>query len=105
MTPVYLALDKRLQMRFPLLIFVLAVLVTSCMSRRARETQNTPPPPAAAATNTTSVVQITKENYDEVVRSQKVVLLLFWAPWSAPDRAIAPTIDAIAKDYSGTVKT
>ena len=86
-------------MRFPLLIFVLAVLVTSCMSRRARET------PTAPATNTTSVVQITQENYDEVVRSQKVVLLLFWAPWSAPDRAIAPTIDAIAKDYSGRVKT
>ena len=92
-------------MKFPLLIFVLAVLVTSCMSRRAPETQNTSPPPTAAATNTTSVVQITKENYDEVVRSQKVVLLLFWAPWSAPDRAIAPTIDAISEDYSVRVKT
>jgi len=91
-------------MRFVLLICVIALLGTSCMSRRARETQNTQPP-AAAATNTASVVQITDENYDEVVRSQKVVLLLFWAPWSAPDRAIAPVIDAISIDYAGRVKT
>jgi thioredoxin 1 len=75
------------------------------MSRARRETQNTPPPPAAAATNTISVVQITKENYDEVIRSQKVVLILFWAPWSAPDRAIAPIIDAVSNDYSGRVRT
>lgn len=92
-------------MRLLLLISIIALLVTSCMSRRGRETQNTRPPPAAAATNTTSVVQTTDENYDEVVRSQKVVLLLFWAPWSAPDRAILPIIDAVSKDYSGRVKT
>ncbi|HEY9501825.1 MAG TPA: thioredoxin, partial [Pyrinomonadaceae bacterium] len=61
------------------------------------------PPPAV--TNATSVVQITDENYDEVVRSQKVVLILFWAPWSAPDRAIAPIIDAVSGDYAGRVKT
>ena len=92
-------------MRLLLLISVSALLVTSCMSRGGRENQNTPPPPATAATNTTSVVQITDENYDEVVRSQHVVLLLFWAPWSAPDRALLPIIDAVAKDYEGKVKT
>jgi thioredoxin 1 len=73
------------------------------VSRRGREAQNTAPSPAA--TNATSVVQVTDENYEEVVRSQKVVLLLFWAPWSAPDRAIAPIIDAVSKDFAGKVKT
>ena len=88
-------------MRFLLSICVIALLVNSCTSRR--EAQNSPPPPAV--TNATSVVQITDENYDEVVRSQKVVLILFWAPWSAPDRAIAPIIDAVSGDYAGRVKT
>ena len=92
-------------MRFLLLISLIALLAISCVSRVGRETQSTPPPPAPAATNATSVVQITDANYDEVVRSQKVVLILFWAPWSAPDRMIAPVIDAVANDYSGTVKT
>lgn len=91
-------------MRLLLLISVSALLVTSCMSRAGRDNQNTAPP-AAAATNATSVVQITDANYDEVVRSQHVVLLLFWAPWSAPDRAIMPIIDDVAKDYAGRVKT
>ena len=89
-------------MRFLLLISVIALLVTSCVRR---ETQSSPPPPTPAATNATSVVQITDASYDEVVRSQKVVLILFWAPWSAPDRIIAPVIEAISKDYSGRVKT
>lgn len=90
-------------MRFLLSTCVIALLVTSCMSRRGRETQTTPPPPAA--TNATSVVQITDQNYDEVVRSQRVVLLLFWAPWSAPDRAIAPIINSVSQDFAGRVKT
>jgi thioredoxin 1 len=75
------------------------------MSRSGRESQNAPRPPTPAATNATLVVEITKANYEEVVRSQKVVLILFWAPWSAPDRAIAPIIDSVSKDYSGRVKT
>jgi thioredoxin 1 len=92
-------------MRLLLLISILALLVTSCANRRERETRNTPPPAAPAATNAVPVVQITDANYDEEIRSQKVVLILFWAAWSAPDRAIAPVIDAISKDYSGRVKT
>src|SRR5687768_3927057 len=92
-------------MRFLFLIWVIALLITSCTSGQERETQTTPPPQAPAATNATSVVQITEANYEEVVRSQKVVLILFWAPWSAPDRLIAPLIDAVSVDYSGRVKT
>ena len=88
-------------MRLLFLISVIALLITSC----GRETQRTPPPPALPAANATSVVEITDANYDEAVRSQKIVLILFWAPWSAPDRMIAPVIDAIANDYSGRVKT
>lgn len=92
-------------MRLLLSICVTALLVTSCISKRGGEIQNTPPPPPSAAANATKVVQITEENYDEVVQSQKVVLILFWAPWSAPDRAIAPVIDAVSADYAGRVKT
>jgi len=90
-------------MRFLLSICVMVLLVSSCISRRERQAQNAPPLPAA--TKAASVVQITGDNYDEVVQSQKVVLILFWAPWSAPDRAIAPIIDAVCADYAGRVTT
>ena len=89
-------------MRFLVFISVIGLFATSCANEQ-RKTQNAPPPPPAA-TNAASVVQITDASYEEVVRSQQVVMILFWAPWSAPDRLMMPVIDAVSLDYSGRVK-
>ncbi|HEY9401657.1 MAG TPA: thioredoxin [Pyrinomonadaceae bacterium] len=57
------------------------------------------------AENVGKVIQITDGSYEqEVLQSQIPVLILFWAPWSAPDRMFAPTIEAVANEYSGKVK-
>lgn len=48
---------------------------------------------------------ITKENFeDEVLNSDKTVLVDFWAVWCGPCRMLAPAIEEIAKDYEKTVK-
>ena len=52
-----------------------------------------------------NVIELTDDNFEaEVLKSDKPVLVDFWAEWCMPCKMLGPTIDKLAKDYNGKVK-
>ena len=47
-----------------------------------------------------SVIKITKDNFEnEVLNSEKTVLLDFYADWCGPCHMVSPIVDAIAEEH------
>jgi thioredoxin 1 len=46
---------------------------------------------------------VTDANFDETLKNNKVSLIDFGADWCGPCRALAPTIEELARDYNGKV--
>lgn len=50
-------------------------------------------------------ITLTDDTFDqEVLKSDKPVLVDFWAEWCMPCKMIAPIMEELAKDYDGQVK-
>ncbi|QKT04685.1 thioredoxin [Ectothiorhodospiraceae bacterium 2226] len=50
-----------------------------------------------------AVVELTQDNFEEVVTGNDIVLVDFWAPWCGPCRAFAPIYEQVAEQHPDLV--
>jgi len=46
-------------------------------------------------------IELTDSNFDQVINSEKPVLVDFWAEWCGPCKMIGPVVEELAGDYEG----
>jgi len=50
-----------------------------------------------------AVLELNKDNFDETIQNNDIVVLDFWAPWCGPCKQFAPTYDEISNKFDGDV--
>ena len=48
-------------------------------------------------------LEITSQNYKELIESGKPLVIDFWAEWCGPCRMVSPIIDELAQEFDGQV--
>jgi thioredoxin 1 len=50
-----------------------------------------------------AAIELTKDNFEDVVTGNDLVVVDFWAPWCGPCRGFAPVFEAAAEKYPDVV--
>ena len=49
-------------------------------------------------------VKVTDADFDKFIRSHKLVVVDFWAPWCPPCRVLAPILEELAREFAGEIR-
>lgn len=46
------------------------------------------------------MIEITKDNFKEILENNKTIIIDFWAPWCGPCRSLGPVIEEVSENHS-----
>ena len=67
-------------------------------SNEVKNTQSAPIKPP-----TGNVIKATDENFESLIKSQKPILIDFWAPWCSPCKMLERILDEISKEMTNEI--
>lgn len=77
-------------------MFGLIILSSSILNKRNQEEQGV----NKEVVNNMEILEITRENFEqEVLKSEKKVLVDFYADWCGPCKMVAPIVDEVASEH------
>lgn len=50
-----------------------------------------------------NIINLSDADFEKTVKSSPKLIIDCWAPWCGPCKMLAPTFEALAKDYQGKV--